>query len=298
MRPVEFRTYRERGIEGGNPKPTWDRLASEEYIDGQGYGYTQEYELPGHASHTPSSQESDTIPQTFLLNQITSPDLQNNYRNYHGGAEAIAQVTGQNSSPAYHLYAATQNGQPPGYSSPGPGLASFQTQLPATSMHGPQYFPPPTTTYSTSTRESQENDKSWPVFSAKAPFCPEHADGPSEIDSGEDLAFVSDSPSPTREPHEPHYRENRAGTISTVVRNKVASPGVLAASKARRTGKQASYRCPHCDSTFTSSHNLQSHIRAHLGVRPYPCVGCQRGFGTKSDMKRHEKTCKSRQADS
>ncbi|KAI3602315.1 hypothetical protein WG66_011281 [Moniliophthora roreri] len=81
-----------------------------------------------------------------------------------------------------------------------------------------------------------------------------------------------------------------ATTPANVTRTVVASTAVLAASRARRTpGKQAAYHCPHCADTFTTSHNLQSHIRSHLGVRPYKCQRCGRGFGTKHDRKRHEK---------
>lgn len=84
-----------------------------------------------------------------------------------------------------------------------------------------------------------------------------------------------------------------ATTPANVTRTVVASTAVLAASRARRTpGKQAAYHCPHCADTFTTSHNLQSHIRSHLGVRPYKCQRCGRGFGTKHDRKRHEKRCK------
>lgn len=82
-------------------------------------------------------------------------------------------------------------------------------------------------------------------------------------------------------------------TTAGVARQFIASPAVVAASRARRTpGKLAAYCCPHCDSTFTASHNLQSHIRSHFGVRPYNCKRCGRGFGTKHDCKRHERSCK------
>ncbi|KAI3618045.1 hypothetical protein WG66_005716 [Moniliophthora roreri] len=83
-------------------------------------------------------------------------------------------------------------------------------------------------------------------------------------------------------------------TPTSVMRSVVASPAVIAASRARRKhGKLADHRCSNCDATFTTRHNLQSHIRSHLGVRPYECPICGRGFVTMSDRKRHEKRCKS-----
>uniref|UniRef100_A0A0W0EZW1 C2H2-type domain-containing protein n=1 Tax=Moniliophthora roreri TaxID=221103 RepID=A0A0W0EZW1_MONRR len=61
-------------------------------------------------------------------------------------------------------------------------------------------------------------------------------------------------------------------TTAGVARQFIASPAVVAASRARRTpGKLAAYCCPHCDSTFTASHNLQSHIRSHFGTSKTQC---------------------------
>ncbi|ESK87780.1 hypothetical protein Moror_15370 [Moniliophthora roreri MCA 2997] len=78
-------------------------------------------------------------------------------------------------------------------------------------------------------------------------------------------------------------------TPTSVMRSVVASPAVIAASRARRKhGKLADHRCSNCDATFTTRHNLQSHIRSHLGVRPYECPICGRGIMSRTSIRSRE----------
>ncbi|KAG7089260.1 hypothetical protein E1B28_010958 [Marasmius oreades] len=80
---------------------------------------------------------------------------------------------------------------------------------------------------------------------------------------------------------------------AAVQRAFVAPPAVVEAAISRRTpGRPTPHVCRFCDARFTAGHNLKNHIHSHLGVRPYPCKGCQRGFVTKHDRRRHEKTCR------
>ncbi|KAK4220734.1 hypothetical protein QBC38DRAFT_493568 [Podospora fimiseda] len=62
----------------------------------------------------------------------------------------------------------------------------------------------------------------------------------------------------------------------------------------RKTYNPTRYQCDRCPKMFTGKHNLNSHIRAHNGERPYACkfASCQKRFNRNSDKNRHEKTCK------
>lgn len=68
----------------------------------------------------------------------------------------------------------------------------------------------------------------------------------------------------------------------------VGSPAIIAASEIRRVNK-AKYRCIFCHHTFTAKHNLEGHIRAHLGEKPFKCNDneCGSAFTTKGDLNRH-----------
>jgi hypothetical protein len=60
------------------------------------------------------------------------------------------------------------------------------------------------------------------------------------------------------------------------------------------------HKCPICGKLFQRPGALSTHMVSHTGERPWPCPydGCNRsgtnGFGVKSNMTRHMKTCKLR----
>ncbi|KAH3688135.1 hypothetical protein WICPIJ_000906 [Wickerhamomyces pijperi] len=47
--------------------------------------------------------------------------------------------------------------------------------------------------------------------------------------------------------------------------------------------------CPHCNQTFTRSHNLKSHMLIHTGDKLFNCSVCSNKFRRLHDLKRHEK---------
>ncbi|KAI0406999.1 hypothetical protein F4802DRAFT_605837 [Xylaria palmicola] len=52
---------------------------------------------------------------------------------------------------------------------------------------------------------------------------------------------------------------------------------------------EATYRCTECDKKFTRNHNLQNHMRSHLGLKPFECKECGEKFTRKADCDRHER---------
>ncbi|KAJ8693152.1 hypothetical protein PTI98_010394 [Pleurotus ostreatus] len=83
----------------------------------------------------------------------------------------------------------------------------------------------------------------------------------------------------------PNVPIGQAPTIRTV-----GSPAITAASQNRRR-VEARFQCQFqdCGKTFTAKHNLDSHMRAHLDIRPHGC-NCGSTFTAKGDLKRHQKS--------
>ncbi|KAM6490705.1 hypothetical protein JOM56_014048 [Amanita muscaria] len=66
----------------------------------------------------------------------------------------------------------------------------------------------------------------------------------------------------------------------------VGSPLIQQAS-ARRRKKDGTHQCPYCNSTFTSSQNLQYHINVHLGLKPYICTECSFATAYPPTLRKH-----------
>ncbi|KAF9254053.1 hypothetical protein L218DRAFT_938884 [Marasmius fiardii PR-910] len=74
----------------------------------------------------------------------------------------------------------------------------------------------------------------------------------------------------------------------------VGSQAITLASSSDRK-RPPSYFCqvPGCTSRgFTTRHAFEYHQRSHLNIRPFRCSDCSRGFGSRSDLKRHQKRLK------
>ncbi|KAF7374471.1 hypothetical protein MSAN_00331400 [Mycena sanguinolenta] len=91
------------------------------------------------------------------------------------------------------------------------------------------------------------------------------------------------------------------------------SMSIEAGRRAARRKGPARFFCeyPRCDATFTAKHNLRSmssfltrlrladllpadHLKSHTSTKDYICEMCDRGFGTKHVLKRHERKCNAR----
>ncbi|KAF8343531.1 hypothetical protein F5887DRAFT_1075651 [Amanita rubescens] len=83
------------------------------------------------------------------------------------------------------------------------------------------------------------------------------------------------------------------------------SPGVKSVGSAlmrmasnRRRRKRGEHPClfPGCPADFSSLHNREYHMNAHLGLRPYKCeykaFGCEYEASAPRTVKRHNATCK------
>ncbi|CAE6519921.1 unnamed protein product, partial [Rhizoctonia solani] len=57
----------------------------------------------------------------------------------------------------------------------------------------------------------------------------------------------------------------------------------------RKPGKEERRRCPICNKMFRRPSSLEDHLNVHSGDKPHTCPfkGCNTGFATKSNMKRH-----------
>jgi hypothetical protein len=47
------------------------------------------------------------------------------------------------------------------------------------------------------------------------------------------------------------------------------------------------YACVLCPATFTLKNNLQRHRKQHLGVHPYPCPCCGKGYTSRLNLHKH-----------
>uniref|UniRef100_A0A0B7ASR0 C2H2-type domain-containing protein n=1 Tax=Arion vulgaris TaxID=1028688 RepID=A0A0B7ASR0_9EUPU len=55
---------------------------------------------------------------------------------------------------------------------------------------------------------------------------------------------------------------------------------------------KAKLQCEYCNKEFTKNFDLQQHVRAHTGEKPFQCIVCGRAFAQKSNVKKHMATHK------
>ncbi|KAJ3204547.1 hypothetical protein HK099_001092, partial [Clydaea vesicula] len=100
---------------------------------------------------------------------------------------------------------------------------------------------------------------------------------------------VSNFPTPPISPNaDPALSErfpSPAPSQMSIDREVSKSPAVV---KKRNVGKKV-HACeyPGCESVFTRSYNLKSHILCHTLERPHSCEFCTNSFGRKHDLQRH-----------
>ncbi|XP_050396148.1 zinc finger protein 341 [Patella vulgata] len=58
------------------------------------------------------------------------------------------------------------------------------------------------------------------------------------------------------------------------------------------TPNKKKLKCQYCQKLFAKNFDLQQHIRAHTGVKPFQCIVCGRAFAQKSNVKKHMATHK------
>ncbi|KAK7474036.1 hypothetical protein BaRGS_00034746 [Batillaria attramentaria] len=56
--------------------------------------------------------------------------------------------------------------------------------------------------------------------------------------------------------------------------------------------KRRSLQCQYCNKLFAKNFDLQQHVRAHTGEKPFQCIVCGRAFAQKSNVKKHMATHK------
>jgi len=61
------------------------------------------------------------------------------------------------------------------------------------------------------------------------------------------------------------------------------------ASESQTLDRVSKIQCHICGKQFTRRYNLQGHLRAHRGERPFECQVCPTSFTRKADLERHKK---------
>lgn len=101
-----------------------------------------------------------------------------------------------------------------------------------------------------------------------------------------------------RNPTKAGRKSSQSQATGTVVI--VGADGSMEVAGARRGGrgeaasedKRRSLQCQYCNKLFAKNFDLQQHVRAHTGEKPFQCIVCGRAFAQKSNVKKHMATHK------
>ncbi|XP_005089515.2 zinc finger protein 316 isoform X2 [Aplysia californica] len=72
----------------------------------------------------------------------------------------------------------------------------------------------------------------------------------------------------------------------------LSSSGLLSHTKAKHKPDSKTL-CQICGQAFHNRANLEGHMNMHLGIRPFTCKKCGKGYGHSKSLMTHEKNCKS-----
>ncbi|ESK87229.1 zinc finger protein 133 [Moniliophthora roreri MCA 2997] len=79
------------------------------------------------------------------------------------------------------------------------------------------------------------------------------------------------------------------GSVSTTSGPHLQTSTQAAAQAPESSSKRYFCTVPGCGKGYTQRHNLNYHLNSHKGLKPYVCQECEKGFGSKSDLRRHRK---------
>ncbi|KAG8935964.1 Transcription factor IIIA [Tulasnella sp. 418] len=124
----------------------------------------------------------------------------------------------------------------------------------------------------------------YPLISDTASYQDSH---PSPVSSSGVLSVTSNMTAPMSSPDMYLGLQQPASTSSATTPSPAMSSLSIPPQKGRRT-----WKCKECGKIFVRKSACSQHFLSHTGEKPHLCAICQKGFGSKSNLKRHRNTKK------